>query len=149
MADDQKWFDEQSGQENEAGPGQKDQAAPDAGPTYAGSGATPSANEKDMRMWCMLCHLSALVLGVIGPLIVWMIKKDEMPEVEQHGKEAVNFQISIIIYMVVSGFLTIVFIGIFMLPLIVIFNLAMVIVAGVKANNGEFYRYPATIRFLK
>lgn len=115
--------------------------------TYAG----PTSDE---CMWAMLCHLTALsgYIGVpfgniVGPLVVWLIKKDEMPLVDDQGKESLNFQISVLIYAVVSGLAILILIGIVLLPAVLIFSIVMTIIAAVKANSGEVYRYPLTIRF--
>ena len=111
---------------------------------------------KDARMWAMICHLAALaglvvpVVGcIIGPLIVWQIKKEEFPFVDEQGKEAVNFQISMLIYGVVAALLIFACIGTVLLPAVAIFDLIFLLIAAVKANNGEHYRYPLTIRFIK
>ena len=97
--------------------------------------------------WLIMCHLSGLFFGIFGPLIVWAIKKDEMPEIDAHGKEAMNFQISITIYMFVSFFLFFVLIGIPLLIATFFLWVVGTIVATVKANTGELYRYPLAIRF--
>jgi len=106
----------------------------------------------------MICHLAGLgglipvvpVFGsIIGPLIVWQIKKDEFGFVNDQGKEAVNFQITILIYLIVSAFLSFVCIGFVLLPAVVVFDLVFLLIAAVKANDGERYRYPLTIRFIK
>ena len=104
----------------------------------------------------MLCHLSSfsgyigLPLGtILGPLIVWLIKKDELPLVDDQGKEALNFNISIAIYGIVSAILIFVFIGILLLLAVVVFHLVLTIIASIRANRGEAYRYPLTIRILK
>lgn len=110
---------------------------------------------KDDRTFGMLCHLTALVgciipLGnILGPLVIWLIKKDQSAFVNDQGKESLNFQISIAIYGIVSAILIIVLIGILTSIVIGIFWLIMVIMASVKANDGIAYRYPLTIRFLK
>ena len=108
------------------------------------------------RTWDALCHLLALAgfVGipfgnVLGPLIFWIIKKDELPSVDEHGKEAINFQISMTIYTIVAGLSIFVFIGIALLPGLLVLNLVLVIMAGVKASQGEAYRYPLSIRFIK
>jgi uncharacterized Tic20 family protein len=113
-------------------------------------------NEKDARTWAMLCHLGGLgvyiipsVGHIIAPLIFWLIKKDESPFVDDQGKESLNFQISITIYALVALLLTLVIIGFILLPAVGIFDLIMVIIAAVKANSGEKYRYPLCIRFIK
>lgn len=114
---------------------------------------------KDTRMWAMFCHLAGLagfvlpviLSGIIAPLIVWQIKKDDHPFIDEHGKEALNFQISMGIYSLVSLLLIPVFcIGAFLLPAVGIVNLVFLLIAGVKANNGQSYWYPPfTIRFVK
>jgi len=109
---------------------------------------------KDERMWAMLCHLFALAGfiipfgNVIGPLVGWLIKKEESEFVNDQGKEAVNFQISMTIYIIISAFLVVVLIGIPLLIGLAIFDLIMIIVAAIKANDGVKYRYPLTIRLI-
>ena len=115
------------------------------------TGAQPAgtAPDKDARMWGMLCHLTALFAGFVGPLIVWLIKKDEIPFVDDQGKEALNFQITVAIAVFVSFLLCFVVIGFLLLPVVGIGALVLTIIAAVKANGGEAYRYPITIRFIK
>ncbi len=96
----------------------------------------------------MACHLLGLV-GFLGPLIIWLVKRNDHPFVDDQGKEALNFQLSILIYSVVSMFLIFVFIGIPLIIALPIFNLVMVIVAAVAANNGQAYRYPLCIRMIR
>jgi uncharacterized Tic20 family protein len=106
-------------------------------------------------MWAMFCHLSAFAGTIIpfgsilGPLIIWSIKKDEYPTIDPHGKEAVNFNISIAIYMIISAIFIIIVIGIFMLIALWIFQTVLIIMASIKANNGESFEYPLSIRFIK
>ncbi|MCC5805242.1 MAG: DUF4870 domain-containing protein [Opitutales bacterium] len=103
----------------------------------------------------MLCHLLALTGfvvpfgSIIGPLVMWLIKREEFPFVDDQGKEALNFAISMLIYAIVAGILTIVIIGIPLLIAIFVFWLVMVIIAAMKANSGIAYRYPLTIRLIK
>ncbi len=113
---------------------------------------------KDARMWAMFCHLAGLagfiipviLSGIIAPLIIWQIKKDDHPFIDENGKEALNFQISIGIYALVSILLIPVFcIGAFLLTAVGIFNLVFMLIAAIKANNGFHYRYPLCIRFIK
>jgi uncharacterized Tic20 family protein len=113
---------------------------------------------RDACMWAMFCHLAGLggflpvapiLGGIIAPLIIWQIKKDDFKFVDEQGKEAVNFQISIVIYALVAGLLCLACIGFFLLPAVYIFDLVFLLIAAVKANNGEHYRYPLTIRFIK
>ena len=106
------------------------------------------------RTLAMMCHLSAFAglfvpLGNIwGPLVFWLVKKDELPDVDLHGKESLNFQISMTIYIVVSILLSLLLIGIPVLVGLTIYWIVAVIIASVRANNGELYRYPLAIRFI-
>ncbi len=110
---------------------------------------------KQEKTWGMLCHLSAFAVflfpalgNVIGPLIVWLIKKDESPFVDDQGKESLNFQISFTIYCLVASILIFVVIGIILLIALGIAFLVLVIIASIKANEGEEFRYPLTIRLI-
>ena len=116
------------------------------------NGTSTSGN---IRTWCMACHLSALAgfvvpaFGhVLGPLVVWLIKRGESSEIDAHGKEALNFQISMLIYNLVAGVLCLVLIGFALLAVLHILNVVFVILASIKANEGQMYRYPLTIRLI-
>ncbi|WP_372761925.1 DUF4870 domain-containing protein [Pseudoalteromonas sp.] len=110
---------------------------------------------KEDRTWAMLCHLSALAgfivpLGsIIGPLVIWLLKKEEMPIVDEHGKKALNFQITIAIAYVVCILLMFVVIGVILLPVVAIFSFVMVILASVKANDGKQFDYPLSLKLIK
>jgi uncharacterized protein len=120
---------------------------PDQPPSRLGQ--PPNPIDSDSKTWSMLVHLSTLIGGFIGPLVILLIKKGQMPWVEEHAKEALNFQISILIYMLVSLVLSCFFIGIPLLIAIPIFSLVVTIMATVKANEGGMYRYPLKIPFIK
>jgi uncharacterized Tic20 family protein len=113
-----------------------------------------AALSSDEKMWAMFCHLSALAGfiipfgNIIAPLIIWLLKKEEYSLVNDQGKEAINFQISMTIYIIASIILIIVVIGIPLLILLGLFELIVIVIASIKANEGEKYRYPFTIRFL-
>ncbi len=103
----------------------------------------------------MLCHASALLglflhfLGhLLGPLIVWLVKRGDSPEIDAHGKESLNFQLSMLIYDAIAAILCIILIGIPILIALWIMNTVFVIIASIRASEGKFYRYPITIRFL-
>ena len=119
------------------------------------TGKPPGSGSSDERMWGMLCHLSTFAGylipfgNIVGPLVVWLIKKDEYAFVDDQGKEALNFQISITIYSLISAVLIFVIVGLPLLLAVIVFDLVMTIVAAVKANGGEYYRYPLTMRFVK
>jgi uncharacterized protein len=118
------------------------------------------------RTWDVLCHLAAMAMfigvpfgNILGPLIIWLIKKSSLPSVDEHGKEALNFQISMTLYTLIGGVATIVLvltvIGILLVPVVLcallaiaIVDVVLIIVASLKASNGEVYRYPLSIRFV-
>ena len=97
----------------------------------------------------MLAHLLALFTGFVGPLIIWLMKKDESHFVNEQGKEALNFGISITIYSFVAGLSLMVVIGILLMPAVGIFALVNIIRAAMAANKGERFRYPLCIRLIK
>lgn len=104
----------------------------------------------------MLCHLLAFagIIGVpfgniLGPLVIWLIKKNESDFVNKCGKESLNFQISLMIYSIISYVLIFILIGIPLLIAIAIIYIVCVIKASIKASNGGTYTYPLTIRFIK
>ena len=106
-------------------------------------------SEKDDRTFGMLAHLLGLFTFFVGPLVIWLVKKDESPFVDDQGKEALNFQICMTIGIVVSYFAFMLFIGCLTLPALLIANLVLSIMATVKANEGVVYRYPFNIRLIK
>ena len=104
----------------------------------------------------MLCHLLSLagivipVVGnIVGPLVIWLMKKEQSAFVDANGKESLNFQITVLIAVVVSFLLCFVLIGLLLLPAVSIAAIVFAIIAGIKASNGEVYRYPVCIRFIK
>ena len=113
---------------------------------------SPSPNEKNMAMFA---HLSGLVaylvpLGnIVAPLVIWQIKKDESAFIAQEAKESLNFQITMTIALSIAFILCFVLIGFLILPVLIIADIALVIIAALKASNGEPYRYPLTLRFVK
>ncbi len=117
---------------------------------------TSSVTSSNARTWCVLCHASALLglffhfLGhIFGPLIVWLLKRGDSPEIDAHGKESLNFQLSMLIYDAAAVILCFVLIGIPILIVLWVLNTVLVIVASIKASEGELFRYPLTIRFIK
>jgi uncharacterized protein len=111
------------------------------------AGGPPS---KDARTMAMLAHMLGIV-GFLGPLIIWLIKKDDEPFVDDQGKEALNFQITVIFAYLATFVLSCVTLG-FGSPLlfgVVVANIVFSIIAGLKANEGEAYRYPLVLRLIK
>ena len=128
----------------------EEQADPSsAGPDAAGG----TTDDREVRLWGMFAHLSAFAGflipfgNIIGPLVVWQVKKD-LPFVDEQGKEALNFQITVSIAVVVCLFLMFILIGFLLLPLVAITSFVFTLIAGLKANNGENYRYPIALRFI-
>jgi uncharacterized Tic20 family protein len=113
-----------------------------------------SMGEEEERKWAMFAHIGTfssmfIPLGnIIAPIVIWQMKKSESAFVVDQAKESLNFQITLMIYVVISFLLVFIIIGFFLIFGLVIFSLIMVIVAGVKANEGEHYRYPMTLRLI-
>jgi uncharacterized Tic20 family protein len=113
----------------------------------------PSA---EARKWAMLCHYAAfawllmpMVANVLGPLILWQLKKDLDPFVDEQGKEALNFQITVSLALMASGALMWILVGFPLAVLVSLAALILTIIAGIKANTGEHYRYPLCLRLVK
>ena len=103
-------------------------------------------------MLCHLCGLLGLIVptgNVIGPLMIWLLKKDEHPFIEEQGREALNFQITFTIALMVSVFLVLVSVGLFLLVILGIADLILILMASLAASRGEHYRYPFSIKFLQ
>ena len=136
-------------------------AEPAAPATAAGSVGTAVAVSSESRSWAAAAHLSALVamllaMAFLGPLVVYLIKRDDDPFVRQHAAVALNFQLSWLIWGFVGGIVLVVLIllvvGLALIPLAIaaaIAWLVFIVVAAVKASHGESYRYPLTIRFVR
>ena len=132
-----------------------------------GGAVTPAQPGEEERRWAMFAHLSILLGGLIsfgwaggigyfvGPLIIWMLKRDGMPFVADQAKEALNFAITVSIACAVLWMLTVMSLGIGLLltfPLLTMIGIAalvLVIIAAVKANEGVAYRYPIALRLVK
>ena len=110
---------------------------------------------QDDRTWGMLAHLSAFVgvlipIGsIIAPLVIWLVKKDQSLFVAENARESLNFNITIAIAILVSWALTLILIGILMFGVVVLYWLVMTILASIKANEGNVYRYGISLRLVK
>lgn len=137
----------------------EEQAAPPQSPDATQDPTPPVVAEQapqEERTFAMLTHLAALsgFVGIpfgniLGPLIIWLIKKDTMPFVNEQGKESMNFQITVMIAVIICIPLMFVLIGLLLLPVVGIAALVLTIIGAVKANNGEHYVYPFAIRLIK
>ena len=116
-------------------------------PPPAPSGSAPQED----RTIGLLTHLSGIIAGFIVPLIIWLINKEKTDKVwlNDQAKEALNFQITLLIAYFVSGILTLVLIGIFLIFALMLANIVLCIMAGMKANEGVAYRYPFALRLIK
>jgi len=116
---------------------------------------TPAnAISQEERMWAMLCHLGSFAFYVfpfgnlLVPLIIWMVKRDTMPFVREQGKEALNFQITLMLYLAVIVVLCFVLIGFALLIALPIYQIVMTILASIKVYDGDHYRYPFILRLI-
>ena len=100
------------------------------------------------KLWAVGAHLGPILLGFIAPLVVWLVFKERSAFLDRHGKEALNMQISYMIYFLVAGISLILLVGFILLPVVGIAWLVLMIVASVKAANSEDYRYPLIFRFI-
>ncbi|MGI9667431.1 MAG: DUF4870 domain-containing protein [Acidimicrobiia bacterium] len=107
----------------------------------------------ESRNWAVIGHLSAFIQfigipAVIGPLVVWLIRKDQNDFSTEQAKEALNFNISMMLWLFLSAFAILILIGIVLLPVLLVTWFVVVIIAAIRASDGEAYRYPLTIRFI-
>jgi uncharacterized Tic20 family protein len=134
--------------------------SPDAQPAesaaFESAWVGPTAQEVETRRWGLLLHLSVLagyavpIAGIVVPIAIWQLKKDALPKIDVHGKNAVNWIISSFIYAAISGILTFAAgIGIPMLMALGVIAVVFPMVAAIKANNGEVWKYPMAISILK
>ncbi len=120
-----------------------------AGPPHPGGYATgPLMSDADQRMWATLAHLSPLLFSFVGPLVIYLVMKDRGHFIRNQSLEALNFQITLAIAMVISAILIVVVIGIVLMLVIGVAALVFMIMAAIAANRGEEYRYPMTLRLV-
>ena len=114
-----------------------------------------AAAGRDERQWAMLCHLSAMLMyctvigGFVAPLIIWLLKGDEMPFVADQGRETLNFQITTLLALIAGGLLAIVLIGFVIIGAVLVFHFIVTIIATVKVSEGVLYRYPICWRVIR
>lgn len=113
-----------------------------------------SSISKEERNWAMFAHLSALLVyptligGIVGPLVIWLMRKDDMSFAADQAKETLNFQITVYLTGLVCGILILIFVGIVLLFALMVAHLVLTIVAAVKASEGVAYRYPFNLRLI-
>jgi uncharacterized Tic20 family protein len=121
----------------------------------ATSESTTPNKERETRTWAMFLHFSLLagcvapIAGLVAPIIIWQVQKDKLPGIDEHGKVIVNWLISLILYLIASTLLSFIFIGIPMLIVLIVASIIFPIIGGIKANNGQLWKYPLSIPFFK
>jgi len=114
---------------------------------YAAS--QPPLSPADEKMWSILTHVGGILFHWVAPLIAYLVLKDRGPFVRWHTRQALNFQLTLLIAYVVGIVLFIVFVGIFVVLAAAVLNIVFGILAAMAANRGEFYRYPIAIEFIR
>jgi uncharacterized Tic20 family protein len=116
----------------------------------------PGLPNNEERNWAVFCHLGGFAFYLLGfalghilvPLALWLLKREQSAYIDEHGREALNFQISVTLYAIAVGALSFVLVGLLLIPVLAGFHIVLMIVASVRASQGEPYRYPLTIRLL-
>lgn len=124
------------------------QTPPPPPPVQPGAPVQP-LSPADEKLWATLTHVGGIFFGFLPSLIVYLVLKDRGPFLAAHAKSALNFQLTMLIASVVAGILTIIIIGFILLPVIGIVIIVFSIIAAMKANAGEYYTYPLSIKFIK
>jgi len=110
---------------------------------------------EDVSQWAILLHLSQLLVyflppfGLVAPFVIWQYKKNEMPEIDEHGKVVANWVLSAMLYLVASTVLCLIVIGVVPLLVVIILSIVYPVIGAVKASHGQVWRYPLTIDFIK
>jgi uncharacterized protein len=100
-------------------------------------------------VWAVLAHLSIFVLGILGPLVIWLVKREDSPYTAHHALEALNFHLTLLLATMVSAVLVLVLIGIPMLLVLAVGAVVLAVLATVAAAGGRPYRYPFTLRLVR
>ncbi|WP_254066817.1 DUF4870 domain-containing protein [Curtobacterium sp. VKM Ac-2861] len=120
------------------------------GPQYPGGYTPPQPmSPEDQRLWATLTHIGGIFFNFVAPLVAYLVLRDRGGFIREHTRVALNFHITMGIAYVVSGILTLALIGALLLPIIAILTIVFGIMAAVAANQGQFYRYPLSIEFIK
>jgi len=119
---------------------------------YTPHQALQTAEQRQMGLWLHLSQLANIIffpIGILAPIVIWQTQKDKMPALDVHGKMVVNWMISSTIYMFASIILMFVVVGFLTILAVAVMGIVFPIIGGIKANNGELWQYPLTIKFLK
>ncbi len=107
------------------------------------------SSTSEERTLALLCHLGGVIGSFVVPLIIWLVKKDQSKFLDDQGKEALNFQITMAIALLISFATIFIFIGAVLFPAVIVVNIVFCILGGLEANKGKLYRYPFTLRLIK
>jgi len=118
-------------------------------PVYGRPGGQWPMRPDEEKIWAIAAHLGPLFLGLIAPLVVWLVFKDRSPFLDRTAKEALNMQISYLVYGAVAGFSLFLLIGLVLLPVVLVAWFVLMIVATIRVASLEDYRYPAIIRLVR
>lgn len=114
--------------------------------------ALQTAEQKQTGMFLHLSQLAGLIIpfaGIVVPIVIWQTQKEKIPALDAHGKMVANWMISAVIYSVISVILMFVLIGFLTILAVMLMAMVFPIIGAIKANNGELWDYPLTIKFLK
>jgi uncharacterized Tic20 family protein len=112
-------------------------------------GQQPQLSPADEKLWATLTHVGGILFHWLAPLIAYLVLKDRGPFVRWHTRQALNFQLTILLAYIAGGVLLLVFVGIFVIIAAAVLNIIFGIIAAMAANRGEFYRYPIAIEFVR
>ena len=129
--------------------GQNGQQGPYGQPGQAYQQPPQPMRPEDEKLWSTLIHLGGILFYVVPSLVGYLVLKDRGPFVREHTRQALNFQLTLLIAYVVGGILSTIFIGFLVLAAAGILAIIFSIIAGIAANKGEWYRYPLTIEFIR
>jgi uncharacterized Tic20 family protein len=114
---------------------------------------TPTQQPSETRNWALACHLGGLAIftgipfgNILVPLVIWLLKRNADPFIDRHGRESLNFQVTMLAYGVVAFLLIFVAIGVLLLPVLLIADIVLMVRAAIAASEGRDYRYPFTLR---
>lgn len=108
----------------------------------------PGTDQREINQWCMFMHLGLLagyavpLGGLVVPIVLWQLKKDESPQIDQHGRMIASAIVAFVLYGILAGLLCLVFIGFILVPVVGICGVVFPIIGGIKANDGEYWPYP-------
>ncbi|MFJ4297521.1 DUF4870 domain-containing protein [Curtobacterium sp. NPDC089689] len=120
------------------------------GPQYPPNHQAPQPmSPEDQRLWATLTHVGAIFFSLLVPIVAYLVLRDRGQFVREHTRQALNFHITAAIAGVVCGLLSIILIGLILLPILGVLVIVFSILAAIAANQGRFYKYPLSIEFIK